>query len=145
MVDDRVRGDHDALAHAMGAPAEVEVVAEEWQGRVEARQGLPDVATDQHARRADGQDVAGAVMLTLVVVAVWKLTEGRRRPGLLTGVFCAGYGLARIVGELFREPDSFLGFLLGTNWLSMGMVLSLPVLLFGAWMILRAYRKPVLP
>ena len=85
------------------------------------------------------------VLLTLVVVAVWKLTEGRRRPGLLTGVFCAGYGLARIVGELFREPDSFLGFLLGTNWLSMGMVLSMPVLLFGAWLILRAYRKPALP
>ena len=85
------------------------------------------------------------MLLTLVVVAVWKLTEGRRRPGLLTGVFCAGYGLARIVGELFREPDSFLGFLLGTNWLSMGMVLSMPVLLFGAWLILRAYRKPALP
>jgi len=49
------------------------------------------------------------------------------------------------VGELFREPDSFLGFLLGTNWLSMGMVLSMPVLLFGAWLILRAYRKPALP
>ena len=50
MVDDRVRGDHDALAHAMGAPAEVEVVAEERQGRVEALEGLPDVAPDQHAR-----------------------------------------------------------------------------------------------
>ena len=33
-------------------------------------------------------------------------TDGRRRPGLLTGVFCVGYGVARIVGEMFREPDA---------------------------------------
>ena len=83
------------------------------------------------------------VLLTLVVVAVWKLTDGRRRPGLLTGVFCAGYGVARIGGEIFREPDAHLGFLWGP--LTMGMLLSLPVLLFGVWLILRAYRKPLLP
>ena len=83
------------------------------------------------------------VLLTLIVVAVWKLTEGRRRPGLLTGVFCAGYGLARIVGEVFREPDAHLGYLWGP--ITMGMLLSLPVLLFGLWLILRAYRKPALP
>jgi phosphatidylglycerol:prolipoprotein diacylglycerol transferase len=83
------------------------------------------------------------VLLTLIVLAVWKLTEGRRRPGLLTGVFCAGYGLARIVGELFREPDAHLGYLWGP--VTMGMLLSLPVLLFGLWLILRAYRKPALP
>ena len=65
------------------------------------------------------------------------------RPGLLTGVFCAGYGVARIVGEIFREPDAHLGFLWGP--LTMGMLLSLPVLLFGVWLILRAYRKPLLP
>ncbi len=83
------------------------------------------------------------VLLTVAVVLVWKLTDGRRRPGLLTGVFCAGYGIARIVGEVFREPDAHLGFLLGP--LTMGMLLSLPVLLFGGWLILRAYRRPALP
>ncbi len=83
------------------------------------------------------------VLLTLAVVLVWKLTDGRRRPGLLTGVFCMGYGIARLVGEVFREPDAHLGFLLGP--LTMGMLLSLPVLLFGVWLILRAYRKPALP
>jgi phosphatidylglycerol:prolipoprotein diacylglycerol transferase len=58
-------------------------------------------------------------------------------------VFCAGYGLARIVGEVFREPDAHLGYLWGP--ITMGMLLSLPVLLFGLWLILRAYRKPALP
>jgi phosphatidylglycerol:prolipoprotein diacylglycerol transferase len=85
------------------------------------------------------------VLLFAIVQVVWRLTDGRRRPGLLTGVFCAGYGMARIVGELFREPDSFLGFLLGTSWLSMGMVLSLPMVLFGLALIVRAYQQPRLP
>ncbi|MEI6203307.1 MAG: prolipoprotein diacylglyceryl transferase [Enhydrobacter sp.] len=85
------------------------------------------------------------VVLFAIVNLVWHYTDGRRRPGLLTGVFCAGYGMARITGEFFREPDSFLGFILGTNWLSMGMVLSLPMVLFGAALIIRAYRRPALP
>jgi phosphatidylglycerol:prolipoprotein diacylglycerol transferase len=85
------------------------------------------------------------VVLFAIVHLVWHLTDGRRRPGLLTGVFCAGYGMARITGEFFREPDSFLGFILGTSWLSMGMVLSVPMVLFGAALIVRAYRKPALP
>ena len=84
------------------------------------------------------------VLLFALVFAVWRLTDGRRRPGLLTGVFCLGYGLARIVGETFREPDSFLGFILGSDWLTMGMVLSVPVLLFGGGLIARAYRRPAL-
>ncbi len=53
-----------------------------------------------------------------------------------------GYGAARIAGEFYREPDSFMGFLLGTDWLTMGMMLSLPVLLFGLALIVRAERKP---
>jgi phosphatidylglycerol:prolipoprotein diacylglycerol transferase len=83
------------------------------------------------------------VLLVLVVVAVWKLADGRRRPGLLTGVFCAGYGAARIAGEFFREPDAHLGYLWGP--LTMGMLLSVPMIVFGGWLIARAYRRPLLP
>ena len=84
------------------------------------------------------------VVLLAVVALVWRMTDARRRPGLLTGTFCAGYGVARIVGEIFREPDSFLGFILGSNWLTMGMILSLPMVAFGAWLIVRAKRRPAL-
>jgi phosphatidylglycerol:prolipoprotein diacylglycerol transferase len=84
------------------------------------------------------------ILLFLLLLAVWKWSDGRRRPGLLTGVFCVGYAVARIVGEIFREPDAFLGFIIG-NWLTMGMLLSLPVLAFGAWLIVRAYRNAPLP
>jgi phosphatidylglycerol:prolipoprotein diacylglycerol transferase len=83
------------------------------------------------------------VLLFALVFAVWRLTDGRRRPGLLTGTFCVGYGVARIVGELFREPDAFLGYIWGP--LTMGMLLSVPLLVFGGWLILRAYSAPPLP
>jgi len=46
-----------------------------------------------------------------------------------------------MVGEIFRQPDAFLNFILGTSWLTMGMLLSLPVLAFGAWLVVRAYRN----
>ena len=82
------------------------------------------------------------VVLLSVMVLVWRLTDGRRRPGLLTGVFCVGYGVARIVGEVFREPDAFLGYIWGP--LTMGMLLSVPLLVFGGWLIARAYRAPPL-
>jgi phosphatidylglycerol:prolipoprotein diacylglycerol transferase len=82
------------------------------------------------------------VVLLAVVVAVWRWADGRRRPGLLTGVFCAGYGVARIVGEVFREPDAHLGFLWGP--LTMGMLLSVPMVAFGGWLIVRAERRPAL-
>ena len=88
-----------------------------------------------------GEAFFEGVVLFAVLAAVWRLTDGRRRPGLLTGVFCFGYGVARIVGELFREPDAHLGYLLGSNWLTMGMLLSLPLLAFGGWLIGRAYRR----
>jgi phosphatidylglycerol:prolipoprotein diacylglycerol transferase len=60
----------------------------------------------------------------------------RARFGWLTGAFLVGYGIARIAGECFREPDAFLGFLpFGTT---MGQVLCLPMLLAGGWLIWRA-------
>jgi phosphatidylglycerol:prolipoprotein diacylglycerol transferase len=83
------------------------------------------------------------IVLTLVMLAVLRWTDGRRRPGLVCGTFCAGYGVARIAGELFREPDAHLGYLWGP--LTMGMLLSLPLLLFGVVLIVRAYRKAPLP
>src|SRR5882724_8660011 len=77
------------------------------------------------------------VVLLIVVMAVWRLTDGRRRPGLLCGVFGVGYGVARVVGEFFREPDAHLGYLWGP--LTMGMLLSVPVIAAGGWLIARAY------
>jgi len=60
----------------------------------------------------------------------------RERQGFLAGLFLAGYALARIVGELFREPDAHLGFLFAG--VTMGQLLSLPMLAAGLWLMARA-------
>jgi phosphatidylglycerol:prolipoprotein diacylglycerol transferase len=61
-----------------------------------------------------------------------------KRPGLILGSFIAIYGLARIIGEHFREPDPQLGFLWGG--LTMGMLLSVPMVIAGAIIIFLAWR-----
>lgn len=59
--------------------------------------------------------------------------------GRITGLFAAGYASARIFVEFFREPDPQLGYLLG-GWLTMGMLLSLPMLLIGLGLFFRSLR-----
>jgi phosphatidylglycerol---prolipoprotein diacylglyceryl transferase len=67
-------------------------------------------------------------VLTMFVFAFRKL----KSPGFITGAFTAGYGISRIAVEFFREPDQNIGFL-AANWVTMGMVLSLPMVLSGLW------------
>ena len=62
------------------------------------------------------------------------------RPGLIVGAFAILYGLARIFSEFFREPDPQLGFLWGG--LTMGMLLSLPMIAAGGAFVLWALRRP---
>jgi phosphatidylglycerol:prolipoprotein diacylglycerol transferase len=78
------------------------------------------------------------IVLFVVLFLLIRNPAVRRRHGLVTGVFLAGYGVARIFVEFFREPDAFLGFLrFGTT---MGQWLSLPMLVVGAYLIWRARR-----
>ena len=77
----------------------------------------------------------GIVLFVLLHLLVRK--GALRHPGLVSGIFALGYGLARFTVEFFREPDRQLGFLYG-GWLTMGMLLSLPLMLIGLWLILRA-------
>lgn len=80
----------------------------------------------------------GIVLFVLVWLAARFVAPGHR-PGLLTGTFCAGYAIARMVVELFREPDQQIGFLAGGT--TMGQALSLPLLLFGLYLVARAWRR----
>ena len=77
----------------------------------------------------------GLLLFVLLQVLV-HLPAVRARAGFVSGAFLFGYGAARIVGELFRQPDSFLGFLFAGA--TMGQLLSLPMLLAGGWLMLRA-------
>ena len=85
--------------------------------------------------------------LVLFLVMAWAVRRfGFRRPGLLGGIFVLGYAIARIACEFFREPDAQLGFLFGSSvealsgGITMGMLLSLPMALFGMAIIWVAAR-----
>ena len=80
------------------------------------------------------------ILLFLLLFAAERL-GARQRPGTVTGLFLAGYAVARMSGELFREPDPQLGYLVfGTT---MGQLLSVPLLIAGVAIILWAQRAPV--
>ena len=78
--------------------------------------------------------------LVLFALLQWlvRVPALRARRGFLTGVFIAGYGVARIIGEFFRQPDAHLGFLFAGA--TMGQLLSVPMLLVGGWLMLRPGR-----
>ncbi|OOF02935.1 prolipoprotein diacylglyceryl transferase [Salinivibrio sp. MA440] len=61
-----------------------------------------------------------------------------RPMGAVSGLFLAGYGTFRFTVEYFREPDAHLGLFAGI--FSMGQLLSLPMVIVGALMMLWAYR-----
>ena len=77
-------------------------------------------------------------IVLFAVLAVLAHRPGMtRRTGLLTGMFFLGYGASRVFVELFREPDAHLGFIVGP--LTMGQILSIPMILIGVYLIVRAY------
>ncbi len=78
------------------------------------------------------------IALFALLLILWSIPANRARPGLLTGALLAGYGVARLIGEFFREPDAHLGLLLAGA--TMGQLLSLPMVLVGAWLIWRSRR-----
>ncbi|MEO5374558.1 MAG: prolipoprotein diacylglyceryl transferase [Alphaproteobacteria bacterium] len=79
------------------------------------------------------------LVLFVVMHLLWRMTAIRGRPGMLSGAFLVGYGLARGVAELFRQPDAHLGFLWGGA--TMGQLLSIPMILAGAALIATAGRR----
>ena len=79
----------------------------------------------------------GIVLFTVLMVMIRM--GALKRPGLILGSFILIYALARITGEMFREPDPQLGFL--WRGLTMGMLLSLPMIVAGIILIVQAWRR----
>ncbi len=80
-------------------------------------------------------------ILLFVVLALFVRGGTLKRPGLTTGIFLVGYGVARIFCEFFREPDPQPQQLV--SWLTMGMLLSLPMIVAGLVFIVCAMRRRV--
>ncbi|MDQ7728834.1 prolipoprotein diacylglyceryl transferase [Halomonas sp. SpR8] len=77
----------------------------------------------------------------LFVVLFWLSRRPRRR-GLLSGVFLCGYGIFRFAVEFVRMPDAHIGFI-AFDWVTMGHLLTLPMLLGGAALILWSRSQSV--
>lgn len=75
----------------------------------------------------------------LLFAVLWWLSRKERPRGFMAGCFALGYGLARFTAEFFRQPDAFLGYL----WLhlTMGQLLSLPLIILGGGMIAWSIRR----
>jgi phosphatidylglycerol:prolipoprotein diacylglycerol transferase len=79
-----------------------------------------------------------AALEGLVLLLVLYLLARRKPPlprGSYFGVFLVGYAVFRIAVEFVRQPDAHIGYLFGTDWITMGMLLSLPMIVTGAGMI----------
>ncbi len=80
--------------------------------------------------------------IALFAILLYACRRGALKyPGTIGGLFVGGYGLARIVSEFFREPDAHIGYL--TGGLTMGMLLSLPMLVVGAVAVYLARKRGI--
>ena len=77
----------------------------------------------------------GLVLFTVL----WWIDRRPTPPGTIFWSFITGYGISRLIVEFFREPDQHLGFILGP--ITMGQILSLPMVLAGALMLLLGYQR----
>ena len=113
-------------------------------------QNCPDVVglCGRHPSQLYEAGLEGLLLGAVLLWLVWR-SGALRRPGLIAGVFFAGYGLSRFLVEFVRQPDAHFvapGNPLGLAWhvggwgLTMGQILSAPMILAGLWLILRAGR-----
>jgi phosphatidylglycerol---prolipoprotein diacylglyceryl transferase len=99
---------------------------------------FPDAGpTPRHPSQLYEAVLEGLVLF--VILALLIRAGALKRRGTITGVFAIGYGLARIGCEFFREPDEQLGFIWGS--LTMGMLLTLPVILIGIGILVASRRN----
>ena len=76
----------------------------------------------------------------LLFLLLWWFSARRRAVGAVSGMFLIGYGVLRFLAEYFREPDHGIFGLSYT--VSMGQWLSLPMILFGLWLLLKKSGTP---
>jgi phosphatidylglycerol---prolipoprotein diacylglyceryl transferase len=78
----------------------------------------------------------GIVLFTLV----WAFSSRKRPRGAVTGLFLVLYGTFRCFVEFFREPDIQLGFI-ALDWVTMGQILSMPMIVIGALLLTFSFRR----
>lgn len=81
-----------------------------------------------------------ATLEGLILFCILYYLSGKQLAmGRLSGIFLIGYGISRFVVEFFREPDAHIGFI-AMNWLTMGQLQSIPMVIFGLYLLLRKVK-----
>ncbi len=74
----------------------------------------------------------------LLFIILWVFSSKSRPARAVSGLFMLGYGCFRFLVEFVRVPDAQLGYL-ALDWLTMGMILSMPMIVIGLWLMVLAY------
>jgi phosphatidylglycerol:prolipoprotein diacylglycerol transferase len=105
--------------------------------------GQPTVTTPRHPSQIYEAILEGLVLFLILRVLTHQ-KGALRRPGFVTGAFLLGYGVFRFLVEFVREPDSQMPEAL-RGYLTMGMLLCVPMIAGGVWLMQRAHRNKLHP
>ncbi len=112
-----------------------------WGKPTDLPWGMVFTTADQQARHPSMLYEAFLEGL-LLFVTLWLVSRKRRAIGLLSGLFLIGYAIARMLVEFVRVPDAHLNYLM-FDWLTMGHLLSLPMLMLGVYLVWFSRSKNV--
>lgn len=93
----------------------------------------------RHPSQLYEASLEGLLLLCILSVLIYWFGK-LKTPGFIGGAWVFGYATSRIIVEFFRQPDAHIGYLAG-GWLTMGMVLSLPMLAIGVWGMMTASNR----
>lgn len=100
------------------------------------------ICAERHPSQLYEAFLEGAVLFAILAVLIHRF-KILARPGLSTGVFLIGYGVFRALVELVREPDRHMPEAL-QGYVTMGMLLCIPMIALGAFLVRRALKKPAI-
>jgi len=128
-------------AELWGAPANLP-----WAMKLSCEQFPPDRYIDFagplcYSARHPSQLYEMLLEGILLFIALWLISAKPRPYMTVTGYFMLLYGLARSGVEFIRLPDAHIGYLLNTDWLTRGIVLSLPMIIVGLILLVLAKRS----
>jgi phosphatidylglycerol:prolipoprotein diacylglycerol transferase len=101
----------------------------------------PAGETPRHPSQLYEAALEGLALFAIINLMTLRF-ESLRRPGMNTGIFLCGYGIIRLLLEFVREPDAQMPDVL-RGFVTMGMLLSAPMIAGGVWLIRRALKSPV--
>ena len=111
-----------------------------WGKVTSAPWGIIFPKADQNPRHPSQLYEAGLEgILLFIILAILISNKGLQKKGLVSGSFLFIYSFSRILIEFFREPDKHIGYIF--PYLTMGIILSIPFLLLGLFLIATSYKK----